>query len=150
MNLGAKKKLHQQLYYTTCHLFVMFCIFSDYISSASVVLPNSGMSQYRPFSRIFLGKMFPAVIPLPWLFMFEAGQGWPRDRFTKSLKLVVALMLDGFQRTSSFCSPVNTSSKWSESLNFQSFVPLIQAFVPPSLCYDSSWTEIPALSWGVL
>lgn len=124
----------------------MFWIFSDYNTSASVVFPNSNMSQYCTFSRIFLGKMLLAIIPLPWLFMSEAGQGWQRDRFTKSLRLVVALMSDGFQRTSSFCSPINTSSKWSESLNFQSFFPLLRAFVPPSLCCDSSWIEIPALS----
>lgn len=151
MNLEGKKLiLHQQQYYTTCHLFVMFCIFSDCINSASIVFPNSDMFQYCTFSRIFLGKMLLAIIPLPWLFVSEAGQGWLRDRFTTSLKLVVALMSDGFQRTSSFCSPINTSSKWSENLNFQSILPLIQAFVPLSLCCDSSWTEIPALSCGVL
>lgn len=98
----------------------MFWIFSNYNTSASIVFPNSNMSQYCTFSRIFLGKMLLAITPLPWLFMSEAGQGWQRDRFTKSLRLV-ALMSDAFQRTSSFCSPINTSSKWSESLNFQSF-----------------------------
>lgn len=74
------------------------------------------MSQYCPFSRIFLGKMFPATNPLSWLSMFEAGQGWTKGRFTRSSKLFVALMSGGFQRTSFFCFPINLSSKWLESL----------------------------------
>lgn len=110
--LGQKKNnfIPTAVLYNLSYLCVTFCIFSDYISSASVVFPNSDMPQYHTFSRIFLGKMLPANIPLSWLSMSEAGQGWMKGRFTKSLKLFVALMSDGFQRTSSFCSPINLST----------------------------------------
>jgi len=58
--------------YNLSYLCAMFCIFS--ISSATV-FPNSDMSQCCMFSRIFLGKIFPASIPLFWLSVSEAGQG---------------------------------------------------------------------------
>lgn len=75
--LGQKKNdfTPTAVLYNLSYLHVMFCIFSDYINSSSVVFLNLDMSQYCTFSRIFLGKMLPADIPLSWLSMSKAGQG---------------------------------------------------------------------------
>lgn len=81
------------------------------VSGISAVLLGADMSQYCTFSRTFLGKMLPADTPLPWLSVFEVGHGWMKGRSTRSCSLFVALILDGFQRINSFCSPIDLSSK---------------------------------------
>lgn len=110
---GRNITSHHQLYCTEgCLIFVLH--FARFLVLLVVFLQRFWMQiclSIAHFSRIFLGRMLPADTPLPWLSVFEVGHGWMKGRSTRSYSLFVALILGGSQRTNSFCSPIDLSSK---------------------------------------